>query len=140
MRHLILAAGLLLAGASTALAEGSRVSPVTDPATAKECGECHMAFQPGLLPAGSWHSIMGNLSDHFGENASLPAATATAIESYLTANAGRGDPAVLRITEQRWWRHEHDFSDRAWKRSGAASKIDCVACHRDAAAGFYEDD
>ncbi|MFA5119773.1 cytochrome C [Zavarzinia sp.] len=139
MRRLLLATALLFAGGTAALAE-DYIPPVNDPTTAKECGECHMAFQPALLPAGSWHRIMGNLSDHFGENASLPPATATAIESYLTANAGRGDPNVLRITEQRWWRHEHDFSDRAWKRSGAASKIDCVACHRDAAAGLYEDD
>ena len=47
---------LLLAGvvANVGPANASqfeRVAPVTHAPTQKECGECHMAFQPGLLPA-----------------------------------------------------------------------------------------
>ncbi|MDP1920915.1 MAG: CxxxxCH/CxxCH domain-containing protein, partial [Myxococcales bacterium] len=34
-----------------------------------ECGSCHLAFPPNLLPAPSWKSVMGGLTDHFGQNA-----------------------------------------------------------------------
>lgn len=141
-RHfLCLALPLTLLALAPAFAdEGEWVPPVRHAETLKECGECHMAFQPALLPAGSWRAIMGNLSDHFGEDASLPPATAASIEHYLVAGAGRGDPSLLRITEQRWWRHEHDFSPGRFARPEVRSKINCAACHQGAENGYYEDD
>jgi len=39
----------------------------------QECGSCHFAYQPGLLPARSWSTIMQGLDQHFGENAELGA-------------------------------------------------------------------
>jgi hypothetical protein len=99
-----------------------------------------MAFQPALLPAESWRRIMAGLADHFGEDASLEADVAADIEAYLVANAGRGDGSKLRITEQRWFLHEHDFPDRVWQKPEIRSKANCEACHRDAARGLYEDD
>ncbi|BAI73815.1 diheme cytochrome C (plasmid) [Azospirillum sp. B510] len=128
-----------LSGAALA-SEFERVPPVTHAATAKECGECHMVFQPGLLPAASWGRIMDGLRDHFGENAGLPADTASAIRSYLTRNAGRGDAGLIRITEQRWWLRKHDFAPSIWSREAVGAKSDCEACHRTAAQGLYEDD
>ncbi|MGA1857927.1 cytochrome C [Azospirillum sp. 11R-A] len=129
----------LTAGPATA-GEFERVPPVTDAATRKECGECHMAFQPGLLPAASWNRIMDGLQNHFGENASLPADTAAAIRSYLTQTAGSGDGRLIRITEQRWWLRKHDFDPSIWSRRTVAAKSNCEACHRTAAQGLYEDD
>lgn len=80
-----------------------RVRPVTHAPTRKECGECHMAFQPGLLPAASWKRIMDGLNDHFGEKATLAPDVAADIRAYLTRNAAvRGDDRTMRITEQRW--------------------------------------
>jgi hypothetical protein len=101
-----------------------------------------MAFQPALLPAASWRAIMAGLGDHFGEDASLDAKLAAEIEAYLARNAGgSGDGRLLRITGQRWWRREHDdFSASAWQRPEVRSKVNCEACHRDAAQGLYEDD
>lgn len=58
-----------------------------DAAWAEECGSCHVAFPPQLLPAASWTRIMDGLSDHFGENAELPAETAERIRAYLVAHA-----------------------------------------------------
>lgn len=129
----------LMLAAAPALAF-ERVRPVTDTATKKECGECHMAFQPALLPAGSWNKIMDGLADHFGEDASLQADLAARIRAYLTANAGRGDPALLRITEQRWWVREHRMPANVWQKDDVRSKSNCEACHRDAAKGLYDDD
>lgn len=135
-----LATAVLLLALPAAADEPERVPPVTHEPTRKECGECHMAFQPALLPAESWRKIMADLADHFGEDASLDATLAAEIEAYLVGNAGRGEGTKLRITEQRWFRHEHDFPDRVWQRPEVRSRANCEACHRDAARGSYEDD
>jgi ABC-type Zn2+ transport system substrate-binding protein/surface adhesin len=49
-----------------------------------ECGDCHMAYPPSMLPASSWRAMMGNLEDHFGNNAELDAATASRVTAFLT--------------------------------------------------------
>lgn len=129
-----------LTGAASADDEFERVPPVRHEATAAECGECHMAYQPALLPAKSWVAIMDNLGDHFGEDASLRADLVADIKSYLTTNAGRGESSKLRITEQSWWTHEHDEVPQSkWRRDDIRSKANCTACHRDAERGLYDD-
>lgn len=139
--RLPLALALSLVAAVPALAdENERVQPVTHAPTQKECGECHMAFPPALLPAGSWQGIMAGLGDHFGEDASLEPALAAEIEAYLVAHAGRGDASKLRITEQRWFRHEHDFQGAVWEKPEIRSPANCEACHTAAARGTFEDD
>lgn len=142
LRRLILpmaAATVLCLTAAPVLADAlERVPPVTHPATVKECGECHMAFQPGLLPAQSWNRIMDGLADHFGSDASLPADAVADIRAYLTANAGwKGDGTLMRITDQFWFLDEH-HNRRPGTR--ARSFADCQACHRDAGHGLYDDD
>ena len=120
-----------------------RVAPVTDPLVKKECGECHMAFQPGLLPAGSWQRIMANLSDHFGDRATLPNDQIKIITTYLTSHSGQGDQNILRITEQGWWRHEHGENhviQSEWLQPKVKAKSNCPACHLGAAHGNYDDD
>ncbi|WP_211100205.1 diheme cytochrome c [Azospirillum halopraeferens] len=137
----ILAALALTLTVSPALAgENERVPPVTHAATLKECGECHMAFQPALLPAESWSRIMDGLRDHFGDDAGLPDDVAADIRAYLVGHAGRGDGRLMRITEQRWFEREHRFRDDVRKNPDIRSKANCEACHRDAARGRYEDD
>ena len=133
-------AALFLATAATTARgdEMERVPPVTHAATQKECGECHMAYQPALLPAASWSRVMEGLADHFGERATLPDAVTAEIRAYLTGNAGRGDGRLLRITEQRWWLDEHDFRADIWRRKEVGSKANCQACHRLAEKGDYD--
>jgi hypothetical protein len=63
------------------------VGPNTNAAYASECGSCHFAYQPGLLPARSWRSIMSNLHDHFGDNAEVQVKARQAIQDYLVAHA-----------------------------------------------------
>ena len=55
------------------------------PAYDQECGSCHVAYPPGLLPAASWQRLMANLPRHFGTDASLDAATLQALSAYLAA-------------------------------------------------------
>lgn len=151
MRYL-LAAAVIAAGTSQALAAGSFV--VTNENVKKECGACHMAFQPAFLPARSWQALMSDLSNHFGEDASLTdAAVAKDITDYLVSNAGDAggtsngwvrripkNQSPLRISETPVWVREHsdEVSAAAWKKAG--SKANCVACHQAADRGIYEDE
>ena len=153
MRHFLVAAALL---ASTAQASADDwVPPVTDGLVQKECGSCHMAFQPAFLPARSWNRIMNTLSDHFGEDVSLPDAQVSAIRAYLTRNAGdvtrQGiarkymrwvgpGAAPLKITENPAFLREHDFPDRVWKDPKVVTRSNCLACHAQADRGNYDDD
>lgn len=140
-RPLIAAALALGLGGVASASEFETVPPVSDAATRKECGECHMAFQPGLLPAASWNRVMDGLADHFGEDASLSPEITAGIRAYLTAHAARrGEPQLLRITEQPWWLRKHRFRDTVWQRKEVGAKSNCAACHEGAEQGIYEDD
>ena len=128
--------------------------PVTDPLTVQECASCHIAFPASMLPAASWRRMMGELKNHFGDDASVDADTTAAITRYLVDHAGdaRGQPgkllrglrpgdAPLRITELPKWVHEHDEVPRSeWTRKDVGSKANSTACHIDAAKGYFEDD
>jgi hypothetical protein len=155
MKRLFLALATVLAATSPALAGDDWVPPVKDQLVKKECGACHMAFQPAFLPARSWAKMMDTLSDHFGEDASLPADKAQLIRTYLTANAGdvdgRGrarkymrwvapDGAPQRITENPDFLRKHNLPDKVWKDPKVVTKSNCPACHRGADQGYYEDD
>lgn len=119
-----------------------------------ECGECHLAYAPRLLPATSWRVLMSRLESHFGVDASLDAPTARAIEQYLVAgadakrrsSADRTAPAnspvqsLPRISTSAWFRREHDdIAAAAWKLQSVGSASNCGACHTDAAAGRFRE-
>jgi hypothetical protein len=153
---------LLFVAGGTVLIDGVRAGgghyfpPVTDAPTLAECTACHIAYPAGLLPAASWQRIMGDLGNHFGDDASLDDATRESITAYLVANAAdtggrewgrrmlRGvDPAnpPLRITELPRWEHKHDeVPAREWKSVKVKSRANCGACHADAAQGYFEED
>lgn len=149
-----LAAALL---AAPLAADGPHLAPIKDPVVAKECSACHMLYPAGLFPARSWAAITANLTDHFGDNAELDAATTQRIADYLAANAadsakgsgrvlrGLGPAAVpTRITELPWWTRKHEKKDRVapatLARKGAKFKGDCKACHADAERGIFDDE
>jgi hypothetical protein len=140
MRSAFLA--IFLLSAAPALAD-DRIPPVTDETAKKECGACHMAYQPRFLPAESWRRLFANLSDHFGEDASLSDPVRQKILDYYVAHAGRdlkGEPP-LRISELRWFVREHrGVKESTWKSPKVKFKGNCVACHKQAEQGYYEDD
>jgi len=67
---------------------------VTDKTYLKECGSCHFAYSPGLLPAASWARIMSRPDKHFGETMKLDAAANEAVSRYLGDNAADKSPFV----------------------------------------------
>jgi cytochrome c551/c552 len=144
----------LLASVGSAGAEGGQILPPIDhAATLKECAACHMAYPPQMLPARSWQKIMGNLADHFGEDATLAEPVRADILAYLTAHAAdapgtaqgprflRGlgvDAAPLRITETPFWKRAHDeVAAGDFAAPGVKSPANCVACHHTATKGEF---
>lgn len=116
---------------------------VLDETYRQECGECHVAYPPALLPADTWRQVMRQLDRHYGVDASLEDATAARITKWLEANAGSkaklagaGDPP--RLTQTVWFRHEHDEAPSGARRN-AGSMARCDACHRGAAGGDYSE-
>lgn len=127
-----------------------------DPLYREECGACHVAYPPGLLPSASWKAVMSSLDDHFGENAELPADIAMQLKDFLGKNASdRGDrlknarllrdveeEAPLRITGLPYFEREHDEIPRRMVEGnpGVASFSNCDVCHQDATLGRFDED
>ncbi|MBI5889942.1 MAG: cytochrome C [Nitrosomonadales bacterium] len=146
----MLAVVVLLAGGTMPVAhadddDDERMPVATNALWQAECGSCHLAYPPRLLPAESWQELMTGLDKHFGSDASLDAPSAREIGAFLDKNAGRnrhskpGKP-VLRITETRWFVHEHDeVSADVWKNPKVKSAANCAACHTGAETGNYSE-
>lgn len=142
----VLLRGLLLGltlGAAAAQADGDRRVPLL-PAYVQECGSCHVAFPPGLLPAASWQHLMAGLGAHYGSDASLDAATTRSLSTWLADNAGSGKRAASapkddRITQGAWFVREHREVQGVIGGPVVKRASDCGACHTQAAAGSYRE-
>ena len=140
---LLFAFGLLV---GEAMAESKRIAAGSGAGNATwkaECGSCHIAYPPALLPASSWRQLMAGLPRHFGTDASLDAASAAEIGAFLERNAGggrRGGEAAQRITATRWFQHKHDeVSAAAWRSPRVKSAANCGACHGGAERGDFDE-
>lgn len=138
------AAAAALAGAAIA-GEHSRPPAALNADFQRECGSCHIAYSPRLLSATAWRTMMQGLDRHFGVDASIDAPTAETIGAYLEANAAadggkRSDPTAMRITQARWFRHEHGRIGAAvWQRADVGSPANCGACHLAADRGDFSE-
>jgi len=126
-----------------------------NPLWREECGACHLAFHPSLLPARSWKVMMQEQASHFGEDLYLEQDTVKEIETFLVENSaeqGLTEPAwkinrsilkteiPLRITETPYWIKKHQkISEAIWDHPKVNGKVNCAACHLDAEAGTFED-
>ena len=112
----------------------------------QECSGCHIAFQPGLLPAKAWQNIMSGLERHYGTDASLDSETVRQIGIWLQDNAARGHranstPPEDRITETGWFYRKHRAIDAStWQLESVKSAANCQACHVQAEQGRFDDD
>ena len=115
----------------------------------KECGSCHLAYPPALLPLRSWERTLREQDRHFGEDLSLSDATAARLlqaagapppswAAWRLAHSAPAGEAPLRITELGFWRHAHrGIPEARFKPPAANGRHDCEACHRDAASGIF---
>ncbi len=124
---------------------GSSFAPL--PKYQQECSACHMAYPPGMLPAGSWQRLMGSLDKHFGTDASLDEASVRELSGWLKANAGtykrvNEEPPQGRITKSAWFLRKHrdgEVPPDVWKRASVGSASNCLACHTNAAKGNFNE-
>ena len=147
---MVLSRRMQIAGVSSvllflALWRGADAADLDEQAWREECSACHIAYPARFLSAASWNEIMRSLDEHFGADASVDAATAERISRHL-ASAARSTsrtqvgPPPLRITEMRWFVHEHDeISTKQWRNSKVKSAANCGACHQDAETGRFSE-
>lgn len=138
---------------------GSGAPYLADPQYAlykEECGDCHLAYPPSMLPASSWQGMMGSLDDHFGDNAELDAPTVEQVSAFLTRNAAgkgrsgygerawratRDRPAPLRITRTDYFRGQHHEvpAKMVTGNPDVVSFSRCQICHRGADQGDFDE-
>ena len=131
------------------------LKPVTNQTYKETCGECHLAYQPELLPSASWLKILHQPDDHFGEEIELDPDTIKTISEYLKINGAENslskrskkimrslkDQVPMRITDIPYIRREHHKLDpELFKRKSIGSLANCAACHITADKGIYDDD
>lgn len=122
-----------------------------DPTYVAECGACHTAYHPSLLPRASWRALMAGLDDHFGEDAWLPEETVAEIGAWLDANAAESADTLpanllrrvnpenpIAITATPFWTRMHaEIPDAVFASAPVGGRGRCQACHADAASGRF---
>lgn len=130
------------------------VEPVSNQLYLEECGACHFAYQPGLLPERSWRKMFSSLDDHFGDNAELDSDAHDKLLNYVvSASADKsshkrsrkiarslsGKDIPLRITEVGYLNREHrELSKKMVEGNPEVVSLSrCAACHTRATEGLY---
>ncbi|HYN79006.1 MAG TPA: diheme cytochrome c [Lamprocystis sp. (in: g-proteobacteria)] len=138
------------------LPRGSDLSPVNSERYRIECGGCHFAYPPGLLPTTAWGRLMESLDDHFGDDASLDPEVADELLTYLTSNSADDNPSIRsrafaarpiildhppRITQTAYFQRKHDRVPLrlVTENPKVGSFSNCQACHRDAERGSFNE-
>ncbi len=135
--------------------ESKALPGVTNEVYKTNCGSCHFAYQPGLLPAKSWQKIVGSPGGHPGGALSLDKKTKAEIKKYLTQNSAENSPSKrsrkilasigsgvpTRISEVPYIREKHhEIRQEVFLRKSIGSRGNCIACHKTAESGDYDDD
>jgi hypothetical protein len=157
MPKVLIAASLIISmgAAARAIADG-RFPAITNEVVRSECSDCHMAYQPQMLPQRSWRRLMEGLADHFGEELSLDGETTQEVLRYLLDNSAdrsekkgarkflrglRSGDNPIRITDTPRWKEKHrELPESVWADSRIAFRGECEVCHTKAERGLYDDD
>ncbi len=137
----------------------NEIANVTDETYIEECGSCHFAYQPGLLPEASWKKLLdaSALEDHFGDNAELDDETRLHILDVLVKDSAEksqykrskkimaslhDDKAPLRIIETPYIkRKHHEIPENLVKGNPKVKSLSyCDKCHQKVDEGIYDDD
>ncbi len=158
--EIILLAGILGLSPYTFADSNSNKKPGVEPVTNKlyleECGACHFAYQPGLLPERSWRKMFSSLDDHFGDNAELDSRAHDELLNYVVSESAdkssrkrsrkiskslSSKDVPLRITEDGYLKKEHrELSKKMVEGNPKVGSLSrCEACHTRAAEGLYSE-
>lgn len=136
-------------------------TPKTEPSApafepyVKECGSCHVPYPAAFLPTRSWEKLLGNLAEHFDNNAELSETALQEITAYLIANSAEysTDPRAekflksipteatpLRITEVKFFKKLHQMMPKMLVKMGKVKSLtQCDSCHDDTASGQFDE-
>lgn len=135
--------------------ESKTLPTVTNEIYKTNCGSCHFAYQPGLLPVRSWMKIIDTPGGHPGGDLSLDNTAKGVIKKYLDQNsadksqakrsrkilASIGSDTPTRISEIPYIREKHHkIKQEVFLRKTIGSRGNCIACHKTAETGDYDDD
>lgn len=132
------------------------VAPVTNALYLNECGACHFAYQPGLLPANAWEKMMAKLENHFDTDATLAHEDFVTISDYLKQNSaekqmdykrsnrivtslrGKAIPDSISQTPYMIEKHNKIRPDLITQNE-VKGIFNCTACHTNADKGSYRE-
>ena len=113
----------------------------------QECGSCHIAYAPFLLPKSAWDSMMSDLENHFGDDASLEEETHARIAAFLEKYASdvvdtkftqQKESQQIAITKTPYWEIAHrKLNPKIFTTKAIKSKANCQTCHKDAESGIF---
>lgn len=114
---------------------------LTTPTMHKECTSCHMFYPPNLTNKGSQLTMLDNLSNHFGTDASLDDNTLKLVKdeveklapkttSFQLEENGRSLHVNESMTTTPRWKHKHEEFNDAWFKENKIKKTDCKVCHQ----------
>lgn len=121
----------------------------------KNCGACHFAYQPGLLPASAWKSLLEKPDAHAGGALSFDDKTMSEIKNYLIQNSAENsgwgksgkilsstiNETPVKISEISYIKRKHrGVRDSIFQRTSIGSRGNCIACHKSAESGLYDED
>ncbi len=130
------------------------VAPVDNQLYIKECGSCHFAYQPGLLPSSSWNKIMSNLENHYNNDASISSANLQTLTKYLNDNSAEKNMQYKRSnrivsslasgqipdsisTTPYMIRKHNEIKKSLITQPEVKGLFNCIACHKTADKGNY---
>jgi hypothetical protein len=133
----------------------SGVAAVDNALYLDKCGSCHFAYQPGLLPIGSWEKTMSNLGSHFDKSIKLTDEEDAQIRNFLLDSAaGRTNRKIsvkfirslhdgqvpLRISEIPYFIEKHHklSAEMVQDNAEVGSLNHCDACHTEADKGIFD--
>lgn len=120
-------------------------APSSKPALyAEECGSCHAAYPARLLRSADWAVVLATLERHYGVDAALDAAALASVATQLGVDnpiaSASTTKAAPRITQQGWFREEHDeISSQLFRSPAVRSAANCAACHANAERGEFDE-
>ncbi|WP_457747764.1 cytochrome b/b6 domain-containing protein [Sulfurimonas sp.] len=124
------------------------------PLFAQECSSCHILYPPFLLPESSWNTMMDDLENHFGDDASLDKADVLSIRNYLLSHSANNSTkeaafyilqslennSTIAITKTPYWIKRHKNIDKnIFHTKKVLKKSNCKACHKNFEQGLLND-
>jgi len=130
-RGLLIPCLIVAMGAAVYAIADASLPPVANETVRSECGDCHISYQPQMLPQRSWRRLLDGLGDHFGEELSLEGDSRQEVLRYLLDNAAD----VSTQKQARKFLRDLGSGDDPIRITDA-----CEVCHTKAEQGLYDDD